>query len=1397
MLPKVATHILHTTTRAVTVVQNQTHTFRNVLQLQSSGPSGSGSNRGGNGPGPGSSKHNTGSRFYSGFNGAGRAVTQANAVTSNDGQFTQNDDNEQVVTRRPALKSKHKRTRIRSSSLSLSVQARNERGEKLGVLKTVQLHARSRHAFALQSTTETALTAPESAALRVRRNSTSSSDGLDAPSSPTGSVRHKSTSTRTDINSKAVVDLPPPSPAARPTSPLPKSTDPASPQTTLPPAGPTQSSSPVSSTPDYVKLLEARNSGDPHATALAVRQFRDTTAAPIVQEFNMALEALYETRQEGESLHLILETYNDMLKHSILPNLRTYYVLIEALTARDHEMHSISQMLEMRVKQQQLTGRLETATLQSDKNRITSIAKENNFGSAMSLFESVLAVGLNQRLPLSIYIGLLRSCANHGNIESAIHVFGQLEKRGTKIGPLLYQHLLQTFVTANDLAGAEAVFNEYITAGKAGRIDWPEDTEGELPNGFRRNHLKIWNSMVEAYFRAGFPEKAVDIVHQMISSTAGTHFGPGEVPITASSTFTNVLNGFIQMGDVSTALIWFDRLLQQGQIGRSPYHGLTGEPMKPDSVAWSIMLDALATHGMVDDLHRVFKILLRDGKADGVEVREVDRIVVFKATLEHIKDMDNERAGQTVQFLLDDVLDDSLSAASKPFIEQACEAYCNLGMYQQIAVTLSKLFDSELAKIENIDEGRANGVYNALWKNLFSVSGRIYERAQSKAEEDVPFAVVVQLARLAYAIEANPHPQHAPHLLHAYGRAKQADAVPFEQMSHKEWEHLLESATYVESMMMAGNPVKLPIIRNFAFEGIISLLRDISSREIAFESFGTDLRRRTIALLSSRCSREQLEAIGEELGPSYQAAIGESIQLQQAALEEALAAAAAAASKQTDMIVDAPVEQKLKVDLRQNSYVEQPILKTDRMDLAEAYRRFEKGLTLGKAPRPTVVGRLIQGFGRVGDLERVRHLYTVGQRILEALVLHPDFQRDGWFALEDSMIIALAHSGDVDSAHVHRYRMLEQGGAPSADAYGILILHVKDTTDDTSNALSLFQESQLHGVTPNQYLYNNVISKLSKARKADYALELFQQMKANRIQPSSITFGAVISACARVGDVHSAELLFTEMTQARNFRPRIPPYNTMMQAYTTTKPNRERALHYYEALKSAGVAPTAHTYKLLLDAYGAIEPVDVTSMEGVFSELLEDSKAELQSTHFASLINAYGCVLKDLDKAISVFDSIPSYNKPKLMDAVVFEAIINVAVAHRRTDLISEYITKMSEVGVHMTAYIANFLIKGYANGGYLKQAREVFESLADPPSGVAAPNNHAPHDPTSSPEISPMDPVYREPSTWEAMVRAELGAGYRDEAIQLLERLRARQYPEAVYNRISGILVDHSAVMS
>ena len=197
-----------------------------------------------------------------------------------------------------------------------------------------------------------------------------------------------------------------------------------------------------------------------------------------------------------------------------------------------------------------------------------------------------------------------------------------------------------------------------------------------------------------------------------------------------------------------------------------------------------------------------------------------------------------------------------------------------------------------------------------------------------------------------------------------------------------------------------------------------------------------------------------------------------------------------------------------------------------------------------------------------------------------------------------------------------------------------------------------------------------------------------------------------------------------------------------------------------------------------MDAYGTLDPPDIESMEQVFMSLRRDMSVPIQGSHFASLIHAYGCVGKDLAKAVSTFDSIPSYHpRSQPADAVVYEAMINVLVAHKKDDLIEDYVNKMKEQGVRMTAYVANFLVKGYANAHKLDQARAIFEGLADPPEGVAAPGNHIPHHDGAVPQghNSVTEQVYREPSTWEVMIRAELGAGEKARALDLLERLKAR----------------------
>jgi len=74
-------------------------------------------------------------------------------------------------------------------------------------------------------------------------------------------------------------------------------------------------------------------------------------------------------------------------------------------------------------------------------------------------------------------------------------------------------------------------------------------------------------------------------------------------------------------------------------------------------------------------------------------------------------------------------------------------------------------------------------------------------------------------------------------------------------------------------------------------------------------------------------------------------------------------------------------------------------------------------------------------------------------------------------------------------------RLLKRDVAPSVDAYGALKLYVKDTNDDASNVIILFQVAVEVKVEMNVYLYNDIISKLAKAREVDDAPELFHKME--------------------------------------------------------------------------------------------------------------------------------------------------------------------------------------------------------------------------------------------------------------------------------------------------------------
>ena len=151
--------------------------------------------------------------------------------------------------------------------------------------------------------------------------------------------------------------------------------------------------------------------------------------------------------------------------------------------------------------------------------------------------------------------------------------------------------------------------------------------------------------------------------------------------------------------------------------------------------------------------------------------------------------------------------------------------------------------------------------------------------------------------------------------------------------------------------------------------------------------------------------------------------------------------------------------------------------------------------------------------------------------------------------------------------------------------------------------------------------------------------------------------------------------------------------------------------------------------------------MDPAKLASTFSEASVAFKP--QGPLWASVINAWGCVGHDIQQAISLFDACRHSSPLTSPDAVVYEAIFNAIFANDRVDLVPSYLERMAAAGVHMTAYIANVLIRGYSAAGDIVRARGIFDSLVDPPLGVAAPHNH--FIPLARRPVPPDAPVFRE----------------------------------------------------
>jgi len=166
------------------------------------------------------------------------------------------------------------------------------------------------------------------------------------------------------------------------------------------------------------------------------------------------------------------------------------------------------------------------------------------------------------------------------------------------------------------------------------------------------------------------------------------------------------------------------------------------------------------------------------------------------------------------------------------------------------------------------------------------------------------------------------------------------------------------------------------------------------------------------------------------------------------------------------------------------------------------------------------------------------------------------------------------------------------------------------------------------------------------------------------------------------------------------------------------------------------------------------------SAERVLEEIRQHGELP-EAVHFASLVHAKGCVLRDMAGARKLFDSVIAQPQIRLQPCL-FQALFESMVANNQIEQSESILAIMNQRRIEMTPYIANALIHGWANAKDLEKAEHAYNRVT-------------------------FDK--REPSTYEAMTRAYIALEEREKAMVVVHEALSRGYPAAVANKILDLV--------
>lgn len=881
-----------------------------------------------------------------------------------------------------------------------------------------------------------------------------------------------------------------------------------------------------------------------------------------VNTYNACIHGLLATRSDGESIAPILEIYNEMLERNVVPNGRTYTDVIRALCFREKDVQTAvsrhgeeSKWSDFRLKNLGLKKNTNTDKGEDENSEaIKSYLAEGNLDSAYRLFKGIASVQSNTaatgdnsengatgsnvndeghfyRFYPHVYSYLLDAMSKQPrpNTTRAREVFDHSHSTSTAGRRMLYRHMFRIYAAAEDKQGLQSLWERFEAERADGEgtkmREWKDILPGiEVPErevqveGFQST---TYTSAIVSFIQVGQVDTALKILESMTK-----RLGSGERSVALSQpprptieTFGQVVIALARQGRPELSKEWYERALES-----------MGRPPRPIDMAHYI--DALVLEGQWQTAIDVYQPIL-SGQYEDVRP-------------------DHTR----LKRIYSSLLGDARRAQSK---EQVLEIIGNVRRF--MTPQFPVLLESELA-IQHIQLLLKHQQYTDIASVLDAFGPMrtrlaredrfpLHRLLEQVAFSPIPLMELLDILRAFSRQKVQPtvdRPLLIQSILDRYAAIRtSSDATEtLSQITEDGWGRLFSVVAKTTGPALDEgeyDTILEYLVGDLKQYAPNTLKADEEGRVVAalgarlFNRFGSQ---RATEMLTPLLGMEETEKVlskfldhsqSQSLFPSDSQGRADTPEL----VSDSPSASGSASASETPGTP--PQRQARGGQGRQRKLVVSGDLSklvdshTDRhpqITPEAAYIEIRNAISKNLIPHPGSIGRLMTTLARQSASasasasnntfdsntteteSKILELYQLAQNFIQSDGAGTQAQSAYWRSIEDAMLISQCHLGHLEQAGLHRHRLVTNGTPPSADAYATMISSSKDTTDDATVARELFDESQMMGVRPHLYLYNTVISKLSKARKAEEALEMFAQMKAQGVRPSSVTYGAVI-----------------------------------------------------------------------------------------------------------------------------------------------------------------------------------------------------------------------------------------------------------------------------------------------